>query len=130
MGKGERTRDSLERALRRVETGRVRLVKPGRKLSISAVAEEAGLHPATLHTRYPDIAEQIRQKLNRGVRRQRDDKQRELDKLRETNRGLHAELAENRTLLKSMASHNAQLVVEVEALRAMLESERVVRFGS
>lgn len=67
----------------RIATNRVRKVKPERKLSIAAVAEEAGVSTATIHNRYPEIAEKIRQLLNkvalhnvdpkalRGVRAQR-----------------------------------------------------------
>ena len=130
MGKSGQTRKDLQLALRRVETGRVRQIKPGRKLSISAVAEEAGLHPATVHTRYPDIAEQIRQRLNRGVREQLTTGQKEKDKLRQRNQRLRAELSESQQLLRKIASENARLLVEVEELRALVESERVVRVGS
>ena len=130
MGKSDQTRQALRLALRRVETGRVRQIKPGRKLSISAVAEEAGVHPATVHTRYPDIAEQIRQRLNRGIRTQLTTGQQEKEQLRQQTRRLRAELSETRQLLRKMASENARLVIEIEELRALVESERVVRIGS
>ena len=44
--KGEQTQKALELAIHRITTGRVRKVKPERKLSIAAVAEEAGVSTA------------------------------------------------------------------------------------
>jgi predicted nuclease with TOPRIM domain len=76
------------------------------------------------------MAEQIRQKLNRGTRVQLGAKQQEKEKLRQQTRKLRAELSKNQQLLRQMASENARLLVEVEELRALVKSERVVRLGN
>jgi hypothetical protein len=55
--KGGHTLKSLELALHRITAGRAKNIKPKRKLSIAAVAEEAGVSTATVHNRYPEIAE-------------------------------------------------------------------------
>jgi AcrR family transcriptional regulator len=53
------TRRRLELALRRLQHGKLRTSDQGR-ISIAAVAREAGVSNATIHNRYPDIAERVR----------------------------------------------------------------------
>nr|WP_242452230.1 hypothetical protein [Morganella morganii] len=54
------TRASLELALKRLQADVPLTVPKGGKISIAAVAREAGVSHATIHNRYPDIAEHIR----------------------------------------------------------------------
>jgi hypothetical protein len=58
--KGKKTLESLNDAIQRVTSGKPTVIDPDRKLSISAVAEEAGVSAATIHNRYPEIAAKIR----------------------------------------------------------------------
>jgi AcrR family transcriptional regulator len=53
------TRRRLELALRRLQHGKMRSNQDGR-ISIAAVAREAGVSNATIHNRYPEIAERVR----------------------------------------------------------------------
>lgn len=53
------TRRRLELALRRLQLGRMQSGTNDR-ISIAAVAREAGVSNATIHNRYPDIAERVR----------------------------------------------------------------------
>lgn len=53
------TKRRLELALRRLQHGRMRSNHDGR-ISIAAVAREAGVSNATIHNRYPEIAERVR----------------------------------------------------------------------
>ena len=55
-------------ALKRIQHGRTRIVESSRKLSIASVAEEAGMSRATIHNRYPRVAEEIRTALGQGHR--------------------------------------------------------------
>jgi hypothetical protein len=48
--------------MKRIEVGRPKVVSIDRKMSIASVAQEAGLKASTIHTRYPEIAEEIRQR--------------------------------------------------------------------
>ena len=80
------TRLKIELALYRITQGRAPLVK--RKLSISSVAEEAGISPSTIHLRYPDLAERIRGIQNKSSRDQRDKKVTELKQLKAENQKL------------------------------------------
>lgn len=125
--KGEQTQKSLELAIHRITTGRVRKVNPGRKLSIAAVAEEAGVSTATIHNRYPEIAEKIRQLLNKDARQQRDEKSQALKEEKSKRKEL---LDENRLLRQQMAelvSRNATLEVELDHFRALVESKNIAQ---
>jgi AcrR family transcriptional regulator len=53
------TKRRLELALRRLQHGKMRSNHDGR-ISIAAVAREAGVSNATIRNRYPDIAERVR----------------------------------------------------------------------
>lgn len=124
--------DALRLAIKRIETGRVKTVPPGTRLSISSVAAEAGLAPSTIHTRYPDIAESIREKTGRSAKAQRL-KQKETDL---TTKGLlnskNREIAELRRLLESVTSRLASTTIELQQFKDEQQSAsgRVVPIGS
>ncbi|MCZ0866495.1 hypothetical protein O0V09_14885 [Dasania sp. GY-19] len=127
--KGEQTQKALELAIRRITTGRVRKVKPERKLSIAAVAEEAGVSTATIHNRYPEIADKVRQLLNKDARQQRDEKSQALKEEKSKRKEL---LDENRLLRQQMAelvSRNATLEAELDHLRALVESKNIAHIS-
>ncbi|WP_244113902.1 hypothetical protein [Burkholderia cepacia] len=60
-----KTREALQLAMLRVKN-------KGLKLSIAGVAAEAGVSAGLIHNTYPDIAEEIRAQVGRGIRQQRD----------------------------------------------------------
>jgi AcrR family transcriptional regulator len=120
----ETTRKNLEMALYRLQKGRGKIVKGGR-LTVAAVAKEAGVSTATIHNRHPEIAEQIRALQGKESRRQRDRKHAELQRVREANRALRAELAELKADLEKLASINETLALENRVLRAERDDENV-----
>jgi transposase len=120
----ETTRKNLEMALYRLQRGRGKIVKGGR-LTIAAVAKEAGVSAATIHNRHPEIAEQIRALQGKESRRQRDLKHEELQRIREANRALRAGLAELKADLEKLASINETLALENRVLRAERDGENV-----
>ncbi|BBI53223.1 hypothetical protein HORIV_56440 [Vreelandella olivaria] len=72
--RGELTGKAIRQAIVRIEQGRPKVIKPGRKLSIQSVAEEAGVSRATIHNNHPGLAERIRESGNKAARTQRDEK--------------------------------------------------------
>jgi hypothetical protein len=62
----EKTKKALELALKRLQKGKTKIVPLGTKLSIAGVAKEAGVSNATIHNRYPEVAEAIRSLLKTG----------------------------------------------------------------
>jgi len=125
MKKGDSTRKSLLLAIRRVETGRVRKIQKDRPLSITSVAEEAGLDSSTIHSCYPDIADQIRTLMNKEIRDQRDDVRQNLKKERVKNRGLRSEIADLGHALQVYAEENARLTLENQRLKAIASSDKI-----
>lgn len=128
--RGELTAKTIRQAIVRIEKGRPKVVKPGRKLSIQSVAEEAGVSRATIHNNYPGLAERIREAGNKAARVQRDEKNTELKELRVKYRELRQEYVHARELNQDMASEMASLVAENQRLRAIVENEKVVGFPS
>lgn len=108
------TRKRLTLALAKLKRDAGRAGKPGP--SISAVAREAGVSHTLIHTKYPDIADQIRNAGGRGPKQQLE-KQRTLVEQAE-NRA--AELRQEVDALKAqnrgLASENARLVLLVKSL--------------
>ena len=123
--KGEQTRKNIRLAIVRIEKGRPRIVDAGRKLTIASVAEEAGISRATLHNRYPDLAERIREAGNKAIRQQRNAKHSDLQAEKQKNRELRGELAELRVTLAKVVSENATLVQQNKRLEAINSSNNI-----
>ena len=108
----EKTRVELQLAILRVKN-------KGLRLSISAVAAEAGVSAGLIHNTYPDIAEEIRALMGRKIRQQRDDMAKELAEAKQRMRELREDLD---TALKDLAktvSINETLRAELATLRAI-----------
>ncbi|HEM7890670.1 TetR family transcriptional regulator [Burkholderia cepacia] len=117
----------LRLAIVRIERGQAKT--GAHKLSISAVAREAGVTPALIHNHYPAVAETIRTKLGASSREQRDAKHRELKKAQDANKTLREEVATLRHRISTLASINETLLLENQALRAVAEGGTVSPFG-
>lgn len=107
----QKTREDLQLAMLEVQNS-------GCKLTISAVATEAGVTPGLIHNTYPDIAETIRAHVGKATRQQRDDKIAELSKARARNKELQAELDTALNDIQRLVSKNETLRQEVAKLRS------------
>lgn len=114
-----KTRGELQLAMLRVKN-------KGLKLSISAVATEAGVSAGLVHNTYPDIAEEIRAQVGRGTRQQRDAKAAEVKKVREQLKILCAERDAALADVARLASINETLRQEVATLQAAVSGKIVV----
>jgi DNA-binding transcriptional MocR family regulator len=123
--RGTLTAKAIHQAIVRIEKGRPKVVKPGRRLSIKSVAEEAGVSRATIHNNYPRLAERIRESRNKAVRSQRNEKDTALKALRAKYSALRYDLIQARKLNQDMASEMATLVTEIERMRAVAGSPNV-----
>lgn len=117
----------LRLAIYRIERGRAHT--KATKLSIAAVAREAGVTPALIHNHYPAIAEAIRLKLGTSSRQQRDAKQDQLKVEREKNRALRKELETMRSQLAALASINEMLLAENRILKVKEDNPKVIDIG-
>lgn len=125
QSKANRTRRDLEMAILRIERNRPRIIEKNRKLSIIAVAEEAGISGASIHNNYPEIAEKIKVKINKGTRAQRDEKNSAFKAEKEKNKMLRIQVANLTNQLRDMASENARFLTENLQLNAIINSENV-----
>ncbi len=114
--KEKATHKAVRLAIVRIDKGRPSIVSATRKLSVMAVAEEAGVSRALIHRDCPDLLERIKGGVNKGVRQQRDAKQVELNEYKERNKELRAEVAELKAMLEKVQSHNATLIRKNMAL--------------
>lgn len=116
----------LRMAIKRIQVGRPKHVSIVRKLSISAVAEEAGVSPSTIHTRYPEIAEEVR--AISGLRTMRHEKSiADIEILRRQVRSLRADLREARRLLAATASMYASALSQISVLESATSSGGKIR---
>ena len=99
--------------------------------SISAVAREAGVSHTLIHTKYPDIADNIRDGSGKGPKQRLANQQELLRQVDERAKELREELATEKKLNRGLASENARLtllVLRLENEVAALESgARVLR---
>lgn len=123
-----KTSDSRERDLRlalaRIQRGRAHTGES--KVTIAAVAREAGVSTALIHNHYPNVAEAIREAQGRSSRAQRDVKHQDLIAEREKNKLLRQELEELRLKTADLASINEVLMAELRALKARSGDPRIV----
>ncbi|KAB0300306.1 TetR family transcriptional regulator [Vibrio fortis] len=110
------THKAVRLAIIRIEKGRPNVVSEKRKMSVAAVAEEAGVSRALIHRDCPDLLERIKGGVNKGIRQQRDAKQTELNEYKERNRELRSEVAELKAMLAKVQSQNATLIRKNMAL--------------
>lgn len=122
------THKCIRLAIVRLEKGCPKTVKHGRRISIAAVAEEAGVSRALIHKDYPDLLERIRGNANKAIKSQRDSKHASLLKERDKNRRLREQVAQLRSQRNDLASKNASLELENRRLNAILSSENVKPF--
>lgn len=101
------------------ETAILRLQKRKLRVTIAAVAKEAGVTPALLHNTYPDVAEKIRSIYGRGTRAQRDAKHEEVIRLRAANRKLHEAKEQSEADVRRLASMLEGMRFELARLQAI-----------
>ncbi len=127
-----KTSDSRERDLRlalaRIQRGRAHTGES--KVTIAAVAREAGVSTALIHNHYPNVAEAIREAQGRSSRAQRDVKHQDLIAEREKNKLLRQELEELRLKTADLASINEVLMAELRALKARSGDLKIVALPS
>jgi AcrR family transcriptional regulator len=121
MKKATDTKREIELAIARIQHGRPTRILVTRRISIAAVAEEAGVSNATIHNRYPDLAEKIRAMANQDYPSRLKEKSGSLKKSEERLQALRQEVQQLKADLAKSQSINLMLYKENEVLRARLE---------
>ncbi|MEM5300195.1 TetR family transcriptional regulator [Burkholderia sp. JPY481] len=117
------TRRRLELALRRLQHGKMQSSSDAR-ISIAAVAREAGVSNATVHNRYPDIAERVRRLHAKASRLSTKAMPDTVDILHRKLREAHKEIDQLKTDLARSQSINLRLTREHELLHARLLKQK------
>jgi AcrR family transcriptional regulator len=100
------------------------------RVTISAVAREAGVSSSLLHNHYPEIAEEIRVKQGASTRKKLDAKQDELSVERGKIKALRAELEDLRHQVAKLASINEMLQIENHTLAIKCGTPKIATFPS
>jgi AcrR family transcriptional regulator len=115
----------LKLAIYRLQKGRAHTKET--KVTIAAVAREAGVSTALIHNHYPAVAEAIREIQGRSSRAMRDVKHQDLIIERQKSVGYRQEIEELRAKLASIASINEVLLDENQSLKAKLRDRSVMK---
>ncbi|KWV74456.1 hypothetical protein PFLuk1_00181 [Pseudomonas fluorescens] len=114
----------LKLAIYRLQKGRAHTKET--KVTIAAVAREAGVSTALIHNHYPAVAEAIREIQGRSSRAMRDVKHQDLIIERQKSAGYRQENEELKAKLASIASINEVLLEENSLLKAKLKDRNLV----
>lgn len=126
QSKGDLTRKAIKQALLCLQNNRPKIIAKGRKISIAAVAEEAGVSRATIHNNYPELAEKIRELNNKSCRAQRDEKNQDLKAIENKNKELRTNIQNLNSDLAKITSINASLLLENIKLQTIIKSKNII----
>ncbi len=111
-----KTQEALELALHRLQ-------KQGAKVSIRAVAVEAGVTPALIGNKYLDFAEKLRGITGKELRRVRDEKHQLLQQERDKVRELRAQIESQRQEIVKLASINETMKHQITVLHGIVDGK-------
>jgi transposase-like protein len=120
------TYNKIRMAIVRIEKGRPKVVSLDRKMSVTAVAEEAGVSDSLIHKDYTDLLERIKKNQDKGYRSERNKKHDALKTEREKNRLLRQEIEELKLDNANLVSINVCLEEEIDTLTSVKNSKNVV----
>ncbi|WP_141567824.1 TetR family transcriptional regulator [Comamonas testosteroni] len=120
MPESRTTRERLQLAFKKLKRDADRVGKNGP--SISAVAREVGVSHTLIHTKYSDIADEIRNASGRGPKQQLEVKRSAIKKAQNRADELRTEVKELRVQNRGLASENARLVLLVAKLEGVVAS--------
>lgn len=120
------THSKIRMAIVRIEKGKPRVVSKDRKISISSVAEEAGVSDSLIHKDFPDLVARIKLNQGKDYRSDRNAKHQLLKAEREKSREYRARIAELESQLNELASINASLELELAEHRSVKNSKNVI----
>ena len=124
----DRRLKDLRLALLRIQKGRSQT--GASKVTVRAVATEAGVSNSLIYNHYPSFLKEIEAATGKVAREQRDAKHQELKDEQATNRRLRAELKLAQDRIAKIASINEALASDNELLRARIASPKIIPLRS
>ncbi len=128
MPKRTETYNKIRMAIVRIEKGKPKVVSLDRKISVTAVAEEAGVSDSLIHKDYTDLIQRIKKNQDKGYRSERNKKHDALKAEREKNRLLRQEIEELKLDNANLVSINVCLEEQLYTLTSVKNSKNVVEF--
>jgi AcrR family transcriptional regulator len=123
----ENREKDLRLAIYRLQKGRAHTKET--KVTIAAVAREAGVSTALIHNHYPAVAEAIRDIQGRSSRAMRDVKHQDLIAERQKSAAYRQEVEELKARLASIASINEVLLDDNQTLKDKLRERNVIELA-
>ncbi|MBW4795342.1 TetR family transcriptional regulator [Pseudomonas tolaasii] len=123
----ENREKDLRLAIYRLQKGRAHTKET--KVTIAAVAREAGVSTALIHNHYPAVAEAIREIQGRSSRAMRDVKHQDLIAERQKSAAYRQEVEELKARLASIASINEVLLDDNQTLKDKLRERNVIELA-
>jgi AcrR family transcriptional regulator len=123
MTQQSRAQERKANTLRHMQLALMRLQRRGDKVSIRAVAVEAGVDASLIHHTYPDFAEEIRALVGRTTRQRQEEMRDELKAERTRRLALQQEVNALRADLQKLASANLTLHVVLQRLQDAASSK-------
>lgn len=127
MDKETPTKKKIRLAIIAIEKGRPKVVTINRKISVAAVAEEAGVSRALIHRDFPDLLERIRGGTNKAIAKQRNDIREQLKREKVHHKECLLKIKELSDMLANMQSINATLTQENKDLRLKIDSDKKIQ---
>ena len=127
MDKETPTKKKIRLAIIAIEKGRPKVVTINRKMSVAAVAEEAGVSRALIHRDFPDLLERIRGGANKAIAKQRNDIREQLKREKAHHKECRLKIKELSDMLANMQSINATLTQENKDLRFKIDSDNKIQ---
>ncbi|GAA0432636.1 hypothetical protein ACFOY5_21010 [Massilia aurea] len=118
------TEREIKLAITRIRHGKQKRIAADRKFSIAAVAAEAGVSNATIHNRYPQLAEHIRKLQKEDIRSEFTARRSENDALKRQIKDLRALPLARENEVKKIAIVNLQMAQQVKCLKVEVASKR------
>jgi len=128
MPKKNESYNKIRMAIVRMEKGKPKVVSVDRKISIMAVAKEAGVSDSLIHKEHPELVRRINKNKDKDYRTARNEKHQALKDEREKNKKLRDRIAELESQLSALASINASLVLDLTTQRSIKNSQNVTEF--
>lgn len=129
MPRKQDTHNLIRMAIVRMENGKPKVVSTDRKISVKAVAEEAGVSDSLIHKDYPDLIQRIKKTQGKNDRKAKNAKNVELKLERGKNRHLRDRIKDLENEIKDLASINASLELELSTYRAIAKNDNVSKFS-
>jgi hypothetical protein len=110
----QKTRDELNLALARLRNNNPRIVKRGTKITVTSVAQEAGVDPSTIYRFHESVRVEIRKASNAAAKKQPKENLDELQRMEQQAKEYRLTAEELQSQLHALAQQNYVLSQQLQ----------------